>query len=426
MLLKGLFLYSIICLFITTQTFGFSQYENDIKKYYQLDDVDSKAIIVNKLWDKLHVADVESLKEIAIDLIIQANENSNENAIAIGKRALGSSLIRLDQQMRGIEYLKQALLYFQQIENFAIQSEILSEIGIGFLNHGNPINAENYFLQSLEIGKKSKVATLDYMAELNLSKVYIELNNYKKASALLQHYKTKSLENGKFEAVANAYALLGEIEANKGNSDLAVEYYQKSADFGMKSKSLNQIAHALNNLAIVYFSKDKMDSTLILFKKGLELRLKTGSGRFIAESYFNIGGYYFEVKNYEEAEKYYKICLDFARKNKLKRDEMDALMAMIELYKTTGKTDKTIALYEKYIEMQEAYFSEKVAKSTLSNEVLASIDQIDEENEAKRREMKMIQISKENNYKWIVWGLVVTLILLIIVVFLFKKRKTIS
>lgn len=413
----------ILLLSVLTGNYVHGQYSKDLEVYNSSNDLDSKSAAFIKLWNPLMRNNLDSLKILSFEILFDGVENKNGFAIAAGKKGLGSYLIRTGDTQKGISYLKQSLTYFRNNEDPVLVTELLNEIGNGYYNSARFREAEKYYLKSIEAGEKSPDPTDAFLAEINLGHVYVSMTNFEKAATVLQHYKNEALKNGKLESVSNAYALLGTIEQQRNNIPLAMEYFQKSADFGQKSKSRSQIAHAYNNLAIVYFQQGETKKTLEYFEKALEMRRKTGNARYICESYFNIGGLYFELKDYKNAERYYRLSLDHAKDNNLKKDEMDALFAFAELYKTQKDFPKALQLMEEHAASQEEYFSELSANNTVSAEMLQSIDEIEQQNKLDENILELDRIKQSQKNVWmVVYGIGGLSFFVLLTLIIFRRR----
>ena len=408
---------------IFVHSISYGQYKEQLKKYYQTSDLDKKAALGLEIWSPLMRDNLDSLRIIGFDLVLQGVEKRNSFATNVGKRALGSALIRTGEQDKGIKFLLESLKYFEESGDQVIITETLNEIGNAYMNKGLPLMAEKYYLKSLKAGKNSPDPTSSFLAEINLGQAYIGLKNFDKATAIIQHYKKEALKHGKLESVSNAYALLGTIEQQQKNIPLAMEYFQKSADFGLKSTSKAQVAHSYNNLAIVYFEKGEIDKTLEYFIKALDIRMETNNAKYICESYFNIGGLYFEMGKYEDALVYYEKSLDFAQKRNLLRDEMDALFALSELYEVQKKSNLSLLYLHKYIDLQDSYYTTVAEESSLSDELLESIMEMELSNDMKDQQMKLVESELAQERVWyvvyIIAGLTFTILLIL---FVFKKK----
>ena len=400
-----------------------AQYKKDIDAYSRTQNFQEKARIGLKLWNPLMRSNLDSLKTISFELMLAGAEMNDEFIAAVGKRGLGTCLSRMGEPSKGLLYLQKALVYFEKVGDMQLVTEILNEIGVAYYKLNRFKDAEDYYMGSLKTGVESTDPTDAFLAKINLGHLYIALKNYEKAISVVQFYKNESLKHGKLEAVSNAYALLGTIEQRKNNIPLAMEYFQKSADFGQKCSSRSQIAHALNNLAIVHFELGETDKTMALFKQALDLRIKTGNAKNISESYFNIGGLYFELGDYKNASENYLRSKEVAEKNSLKRELLDALMAFAELYKAMGKNDLALARMEEYAALQEEYYAQLSADHSSAVEVMESVQQIEAENELHQREQDLLKLKQSHERVWYVVYALGALTLIVLVVLLVFKNK---
>lgn len=400
-----------------------AQYMKDIDAYSRTENFQEKARIGLKLWNPLMRSNLDSLKTISFELMMAGAEMNDEFITVVGKRGLGTCLSRMGEPSKGLLYLQKALVYFEKTGDIQLVTEILNEIGVAYFKLNRFKDAEDYYMRSLKTGFESPDPTDAFLAKINLGHLYLALNNYEKATSVVQFYKNESLKYAKLEAVSNAYALLGAIEQRKNNIPLAMEYFQKSADFGQKCSSRSQIAHALNNLAIVHFELGETDKTLALFEEALDLRIKTGNAKNISESYFNIGGLYFELGDFKNASENYLRSKEVAEKNSLKRELLDALMAFTELYKAMGKNDLALNTMEEYAVLQEDYYSQLSVDHSSAVEVMESIAQIEAENELKRREQDLIELKRSHERVWYVMYTLGALTLIVLIVLIIFKRK---
>lgn len=374
-------------------------------------------------WNYYMRNNLDSLKLDAFHIMLLGIEKNNDFALNVGKRSLGSYLIRTGKQNSGIKYLRQSLSYFDKRGDYVLKTEILNEIGNGYLNLGKPEMAEEFYLKSLRAGKDSPDPTSAFLAESNLAQAYIQLGNLSKATAILQHYKNESLKVQKLESVSNAYALLGTIEQSKGNMKLAKEFFKKSAEFGFKSSSVSQIAQAYNNMAIVLFGEGNHSASLNYFEKALEMRIKSGNSRSISESYFNLGGYFHELKDFKNASKYYKMSETFSENKHLLRERLDAIQAQAELLEDEGKEEEALKLYKNFYSLMEEYYSDQASNRTEDSEFILNLENLEQENTAKNKEANLFNVLEKNNFqRKVLYGACLFSVLALLFL-LFYKRK---
>jgi tetratricopeptide (TPR) repeat protein len=376
-------------------------------------------------WNLYMRNDLDSLKLDALHIYRLGVRGGNPFAIHVGKRSLGSYLIRTGNQEKGIEYLKAANFYFAKKENYILQTETLNEIGNGYLYLSKPRVAEKYYLKSLKCGKKSPDPTSVFLAEVNLAQAYMDMGNTSKATAILNHYKKQAKKMKKLESVSNAYALLGTIESGKGNFSLSKELFRKSAYFGFASNAIAQIAHAYTNMAIVYFQEGNQKEALNYFKKSLESRLKTKNVRSISESYFNLGEYYSGIGDFQTAAIYYEKSKVYCKENNLLKEEMEAQLSLINIDKMAKNFEIAVQKMEGYIALQKKYYSEVSALNTRDREIIEIVESLEKAEYDKNEAQKLAEsIASQRFQKYLLYA-IFSLCAIALVFLAFYRKKII-
>ena len=376
-------------------------------------------------WNLYMRNDLDSLKLDGLHIYRLGVKGGNPFAIHVGKRSLGSYLIRTGNQEKGIEYLKAANFYFNKKENYILQTETLNEIGNGYLYFSKPRVAEKYYLKSLKCGKKSPDPTSAFLAEVNLAQAYIDMGNTTKATAILNHYKNQAKKMKKLESVSNAYALLGAIQSGKGKFSLSKELFRKSAYYGFASNAIAQIAHAYTNMAIVYFQEGNQKEALNYFNKSLEIRLKTKNVRSISESYFNLGEYYSGIGDVQTAALYYKKCKAYCEENNLLKEEMEVLLSLINIDKMAKNFEIAVQKMEGYIALQKKYYSEVSELNTRDRDIIEIVESLEREEYDKKEAQKLEEsIAAQIFQKYVLYA-IFSLCAIALVFLAFYRKKII-
>lgn len=376
-------------------------------------------------WNLYMRNDLDSLKLDGLHIYRLGVKGGNPFAVHVGKRSLGSYLIRTGNQEKGIEYLKAANFYFTKKENYILQTETLNEIGNGYLYFSKPRVAEKYYLKSLKCGKKSPDPTSAFLAEVNLAQAYIDMGNTTKATAILNHYKNQAKKMKKLESVSNAYALLGAIQSGKGKFSLSKELFRKSAYYGFASNAIAQIAHAYTNMAIVYFQEGNQKEALNYFNKSLEIRLKTKNVRSISESYFNLGEYYSGIDDFQTAALYYEKCQAYCKENNLLKEEMEVLLSLINIDKMAKNFEIAVQKMEGYIALQKKYYSEVSALNTRDRDIIEIVESLEREEFDKKEAQKLEEsIAAQRFQKYVLYA-IFSLCAIALVLLAFYRKKII-
>lgn len=376
-------------------------------------------------WNLYMRNDLDSLKLDGLHIYRLGVKGGNSFAVHVGKRSLGSYLIRTGNQEKGIEYLKAANFYFTKKENYILQTETLNEIGNGYLYFSKPRVAEKYYLKSLKCGKKSPDPTSAFLAEVNLAQAYIDMGNTTKATAILNHYKNQAKKMKKLESVSNAYALLGAIQSGKGKFSLSKELFRKSAYYGFASNAIAQIAHAYTNMAIVYFQEGNQKEALNYFNKSLEIRLKTKNVRSISESYFNLGEYYSGIDDFQTAALYYEKCQAYCKENNLLKEEMEVLLSLINIDKMAENFEIAVQKMEGYIALQKKYYSEVSEVNTRDRDIIEIVESLERGEFDKKEAQKLEESIDTQRFQKYVLYAIFSLCAIALVLLAFYRKKII-
>jgi tetratricopeptide (TPR) repeat protein len=405
--------------------FSFAQKGEVSSKSSSQAKIQAAAQISLENWNLYMRNDLDSLKLDALYIYRLGVKGGNPFAINVGKRSLGTYLIRTGNQEKGIEYLKAANFYFAKKENYILQTETLNEIGNGYLYFSKPHVAEKYYLKSLKCGKKSPDPTSAFLAEVNLAQAYIDMGNTTKATAILNHYKNQAKKMKKLESVSNAYALLGAIQSGKGKFSLSKELFRKSAYYGFASNAIAQIAHAYTNMAIVYFQEGNQKEALNYFNKSLEIRLKTKNVRSISESYFNLGEYYSGIGDVQTAALYYEKCKAYCEENNLLKEEMEVLLSLINIDKMAKNFEIAVQKMEGYIALQKKYYSEVSELNTRDRDIIEIVESLEREEYDKKEAQKLEEsIAAQIFQKYVLYA-IFSLCAIALVFLAFYRKKII-
>ncbi|MCR9172934.1 MAG: hypothetical protein NXI10_10595 [bacterium] len=318
----------IICLCVSSAIYSQDAY----KKFQDQRDLNIKSEMGMELLHYYVRFNLDSLKIAAIDLLLDASEHKHDFARAVGTRMLGSYLCKAGNQKQGLEYLTIAKDYFEKKEDYVIVSEICNAMGHAHLREGAYKKAKEMYNLSLRMGEQSNDATAAFNAKLGLGRTYLQLGDTTTAMTILHQYKLASVENEKYEAAADVYALMAQIEGDRKNIGLSQEYYGQSIYYSKRSNSKSHLAHSYANEGIRKFMKEDYDSSLYFFEKSLELRLELKAVRPILEAYYNLGFFYTERDSLQRGVEHYEIGRKLAEKHKMWADLKDFLVELIAIY----------------------------------------------------------------------------------------------
>lgn len=370
-----LFLKLILVLFTVIYSgFQFSLAQNtcSFNEFKSTKNIGEKTQKALELWEHYLRNDLDSLQILAIELAKTKNRNSF--SLAVSKRIFGCFQVRKGQIKDGIKLLKESKNYFLSIGDMQLLCEELNELGIAYFLQGDLETAAFYFKSSLTTGAQSPKESDAILAEVNLAKVYIAEKDFKQATAILNHYIFTAKELKKWEAVANAYSVLADVQLNLGNYSKTKIYCEKQLFFAKKGKALNLKINALNNQALIFFFEGYPNEALSLFKEILSIRKKQNIPSKIYDAYYNLASFYSE-ENPDLASEYMDSCQFEARKSAYLQLELEALQFKRDELKQLNLS-KEITILEKAIKtLNQTNEKEREELTQLLNQEIAPIEE---------------------------------------------------
>lgn len=177
---------SVFALFLCLSFNGFSQNSyDDFKKEINIDRKAEICLELNYLYVR---RDLDSLKIVGVELMLDAAETKNKFAEAVAEWMLGDFQIRTGLTESGLENLRKSLGYFEKQENYTLSSELYNTIGHALLIVGEYDEAKIAYETSLKQGGYSSDVTAAFNGELGLGHVYLALNDTVEALNLVIHY----------------------------------------------------------------------------------------------------------------------------------------------------------------------------------------------------------------------------------------------
>ena len=339
------FLIFLIGLFVNSQKV-FAEKQTTFHSFKDSKSIEGKTRKALELWEYYLRNDVDSLQFLASELATSKNRNSFSHAVS--KRIFGCFQVRKGKILEGIKLLKESKNYFLSIGDMQLLCEELNELGIAYYLLGDLETAAFYFKSSLTTGTQSPKETDAILAEVNLAKVYIAEKDFKQATAILNHYVFSAKELKKWEAVANAYSVLADVNLNLEKYELAKTLCKKQLKYAKKGEALNLKINALNNQALIFFFERNPSKALSLFYEILSIRKKQNIPSKIYDAYYNLASFYVD-ENPILANSFMDSCILMAEKGNYLFLKLEALRFKRDELKQLN-LDKTIATLENQIE----------------------------------------------------------------------------
>jgi len=315
----------IVCFLSKAQNFSFTEFEREKDSVKRVEQAGAS-------WSYYIRNNLDSLRIVGLEIM------NLDSAVffGLGSRNLGSYQIRGGNIDRGVELLEQAREFFSRKKSFTLLSETENELGNAYFLVGNYRQSADFYLASMIHGSRSSDNTASYSGMIGFGKTIYSIGDTARALLFVQKYLERSLRDDKFEAAADACGFLGMAAGHKGRVELMSAYYKRGMTYSSMSSSTANQANALTNKAITYFYKNKVDSSIYLFKESLKLREEVGATRPIVESFYNLAIFYIETDSLAIAKKYAERGEAISAEKGIRSWQLDCLRLLLEIAEKSG------------------------------------------------------------------------------------------
>ncbi|WP_430404278.1 tetratricopeptide repeat protein [Fluviicola sp.] len=323
-------LFPIILFALFTHSFCFSQSIDSKKQWEQLNKgSESERIEAAKKLSLYYQSEsIDSLRMVGETLFFYGIDNHYQPAIEFGKITLAEFYVMNGRINDGIVMAKATLPPLQERGDMALLSSVCRIIASGYrkLEDGN--SSMLWAKKAIAYNKDNTESRDKTEGIISLAEAYLLQNKEKLAIESYEDYISKATKSKNYRGLSTAYARLGDIYRVSENLTLAEKFFKLSYQMAQKTNLTSPKAHALNNLAIIYFEKGDTVNARLHFQKALTLRESVNDVKSISESLYNLGDYHFYIEQYSKALYWYQKSTDLAKRNSLLKEEKDGLLAM--------------------------------------------------------------------------------------------------
>ncbi len=213
-----------------------------------------------------------------------------------------------------------------------IHNTALTNKGLFLNDKADYANALNLLQQSLKISKERNDSNLIAITTHIIGSVYLRLEEFEKA---IEHYQLaleQFYQQGEKDRIIASLNSLGSVSLNLNKYDKALEYYEKVRIGSIENKNSLYTAIATSNIAEVFLAQGKLDTSLVLSKKVIELIELEVYPLLIVSSMINIAKGHYLKKEYEQALVAGKKAITICEKYQLHKHKTDIYEILAQVF----------------------------------------------------------------------------------------------
>jgi len=208
-------------------------------------------------------------------------------------------------------FSKAATRYIEQDDRQG-SFDALNAAGLTYRRLGNYAMADSAYRQALEIAGLMNDSAMLADVWINAGIIECEQGRLETGIDLFEKALDYYERTGENKAVSLALLNIGVVMKIAGEYDRALEYIQQSTAIEELSQQKSQLVVRYYNLADLYLDMGDNANAYVYCQKIQTVAREIGSRPFEAECNFLLGKYYYQEKEYDRAEQFFKQANDMA------------------------------------------------------------------------------------------------------------------
>jgi len=274
------------------------------------------------------------------------------------------SFIGFSRAQNKIDSLKKII---QQTANDSLMAHTYNTLSYNFYR----INQDSslfYANKALDVAKEHEIAYERASAYFNIGRTYYFMHHYALAlqnmETALNIYKMAGSEFGQ----ARMYNSIGIVYRNMDLPGESIKYTTEAYHLFKKINDSQYIAFTLGNLGRDYLSMGDYKKAEDYLERSIEIKGEEDNNVLQMQYYLSMGDIYrLRKKNYQQALKFYRNALIYAKKANSPLDLSDALSGIGSVYTLTGQYDSALLYLKKGMSYYDRVKSKTIMKQGYEN-----------------------------------------------------------
>jgi len=296
-------------------------------------------------------------------------------------------------------------------------ADIYNSFGHLYNIRNKPEKSIEYYLKSLKISEKNKDYSRMCAVCTNISNLF---GNVGAKSKVKLEYAYKALDYAEKSddlwAMEQSCSMLGNTLLDAGDDVKALEYQMKGLDLSRRLKSEQKECFAALNIGCNYLTMENYIESEKYYRMALELAQKNNLKR--PESYLLacLSDVFRETKQFELSQQYINMALK--KKSVLSKwEQLDLYVTAINLYVAQGDVDNFNLMFNTYLADRDTIHQLAIHEKMVELETVY---------ETEKKEIKISELEREKKQHYWGGGAVVLIFILTIILLFFRHRLAVN
>ncbi|MGH9843925.1 MAG: CHAT domain-containing protein, partial [Blastocatellia bacterium] len=326
-----------------------------------------------QLWQTLDEPSLEAMT--LLQIVIACNSlGEYQKAIEFGNQALlfrqaandryweasvlifiGEAYHSLSEYQKAIDFTQQSLPLWRARGDRSSEAWALNNIGSAYNSFGEKKLALNYYNQSLLAYQSAGEISGQALEHTQIGGLHASSGEKQKAlDSLKQALALWEIRSDASRRESRTFYRLGEVYASLGESQLALEYYDRALRRLREGSDPVVESRILHSIGRVHVSLGKYQEALDYLNQALQLRRKIGNRQGEAYTLTYLGTVYFSLGDKQQALDYYNQALPLLRAVGDRYGEAYTLTYLGEVYASLGDQQKAIDYFGRALPIRQS------------------------------------------------------------------------
>ncbi len=264
---------------------------------------------------------------------------NNQEQIAGVYSNIGSAFHNAAQFDSAIYYHLESIRIAEKLNNSSLLSKYNGQLAIAYQKNENTTAALKYYTISFDIAQKAGDTLNLLQSTANLSSLYIDINEPRKAINYLQQIVKSIPEDAAQDNIGNIYNNLGNAYNNLNIFDSALFYFELAKQI-FEVNELPELGVCLSNIGILYFKTGNPYKAATNFNRSNELLLKANRLEVVEDNYLYLSNIFSYQSKFDSAE--IMMQLHIAYRDSVFNQEKEAKISELQTVYETEKKEQII------------------------------------------------------------------------------------
>lgn len=372
---------------------------------------------------KISFSDVNQYKSMTSLALSISRSIKYQQGIATSLLQLGSIYFFLEDYYNSLSSFYECLDLYEDMNNINGQLKVLGQIAAGYLIIHDPEKAMVYIKKAAALSRFSSDPKMHGNLHLLNAKYFYENSIFDKAAtetylALLFFQKCQFMEGE-----SECFKFLGDIYLQKKQFYKSIYNYQLSLQKTDTENNLNAVSVLYTRIAHVYQLLSDYETVLKYNFKALKVREKNGNQEFIASSLINIGATYLKLPEYDSS--LYYLGKGLALAKSLKKNYMleNAYLQFYNYYMEVKDYQQALRFYENYSETHRRVLADRNNSEIQKLDASRMIRDAENRNEILKKSNDIQRLEIRNRHIQTFFFEVLLLIAFMLVIFIYSQQS---